>query len=185
MKLSFFELLIGLGALLVVGWFVTTWIDFDDFNQQNPGAPMHMSGKIPANPVFKEVKIVKIPSSVFTMVTKKSKNYIRFFTSNKKYVVCFYVRVATDINWKKELKKALTENGLFEYYLKHVTTAMGRYVTIGTSDKSGKNQDAQYWIHSQCENKICIIHPLKKQMAILNTKDPTKIAPFLEKYKEW
>ena len=184
MKLSFFEILIGLGALLVVGWFVTTWIDLDDFNQQNPGVPMHMSGKIPAKPVFKEVKIVKIPSSVFN-VTKESKSYARFFKSNKKYVVCHYARLATDINWKKELKKALVENGLLEYYLKHVTTAMGRMITLGTTDRDGKHPNAKYWVHTQCLNKICIIHPIKKQMAILDTKDPTKIAPFLEKYKEW
>ncbi|MBO4674751.1 MAG: hypothetical protein J5601_01515 [Elusimicrobiaceae bacterium] len=185
MKLSFFEFLIGLGALLVVVWFVTTWIDLDDFNQQNPGVAMYMSGKIPAKPVLKEVKIVKIPPSVFNTLTKRSKKYVRFFTSNKKYVVCFYVRVSTDINWKKELKKALVENGLFEYYLKHVTTAMGRTITIGSAERDGKNPDAQYWVHSQCQNKICVIHPLKKQMAILDTQDPTKIAPFLEKYKEW
>lgn len=185
MKLSFFEILIGLGALLVIGWFVTTWIDLDDFNQQNPGVPMHMSGKISAKPVLKEVKIVKIPSSVFTILRKDSKSYRRFFTSNKKYVVCFYARMASNVNWKKELKKALMENSLFEYYLKHVTTAMGKFITIGTADRDGKNPDAKYWVHSQCLNKICIIHPLKKQMAILNSQDPTKIAPFLEKYKEW
>ncbi len=185
MKLSFFEILIGLGGLFIVGWFLTTWLDFDDFNQQNPAVPMHMSGKIPAKPVLKEVKIVKIPSSVFNTSLKESKKYLRFFTSNKKYVVCFYAHTWTSTNWKKELKKALVENGLFEYYLKHVTTAMAKTVEIGHSEGNGKNPTGQYWIHSQCLNKICIIHPLKKQMAILNTDDPTKIAPFLEKYKEW
>ena len=74
------------------------------------------------------------------------------------------------------------KKGYTQYYRKHFVTVPGNswFVSCNSAHMCPK-----LWLYQNCIQKVCLIHPLKKQVIIDSSTDVKQLETLLEKYKDW
>lgn len=174
------EIVLLLGALLIIGSYLYNRVDFEDLFRPQAAAPVHMSGKIKKSAALKQVQVVDIPAAVYASFDQDASGS-KYLQGNEKYILmistnyCPYARA-----FKNAFKTLFKEGGYKAYYRKHIFEVGGSYMITCSSENCAK-----MWIFNNCGGGFCIIHPQLRKAVIDNSQDVHQIARTLETYKEW
>ena len=166
-------------CLLVAGGYLRFRLDMENILKPQPATPQHMTGKINPLKLPHPVQTVSLPEEVYTTMQQDREN-IRYFLGNQKYVVVLVMGNKPE-GWKfkNELKRLFAQE-YDAYYRKW-------YHNFGNSWSCSCHQHgcAVGWLYENCMQKVCIIHPKKKQVIIDSSADVKQLEKLLDKYKEW
>ncbi len=166
-------------CVLVAGVYLWFHLDMENILKPQPATPQHMTGQIKPSKLAHPVQTVSLPSEVYTTM-QGDREKIRYFLGNQKYVVVLVMGNKPEgFKFKNELKRLFTQ-GYDEYYRKW-------YHNFGNSWQYSCHQKgcAVGWLYENCMQKVCIIHPQKKQVIIDSSADVNQLEKLLDKYKDW
>ena len=175
------NLFICLGALLLLGLYLSSKLDWEDMLQPRSQTPVHLDGKIAPNPKsLPGVQLVSIPQEVFADLS--ADGWSRYVTGNQKYVLIISWGGKPAPSVFKGTLKNLFQEGYKEYYRKHFVIVSGNswFVSCNSAHLCPK-----LWLYQNCLQKVCIINPRTKQVVIDASENADQLGTLLEKYKDW
>lgn len=176
------NLFICLGALLLLGLYLSSKLDWEDMLQPRSKTPVHLDGKIAPKPKsLPGVQLISIPQEVFADLS--ADGWSRYVTGNQKYVlVITWGGKPAPAVFKKTLKTLFKQKGYAEYYRKHFVTVPGNSWFVSCNSY---HMCPKLWLYQNCIQKVCLINPSTKQVVIDSSADANQLEQVLEKYKEW